>query len=140
MSNPQEFVTLMPFAAALGVRVISASSEEVTGYLEWAPERTTAGGAVHGGALMAFADSVGALCAYLNLAPNTATSTTSSSTVFLRAVRAGTLTAVAVPLHVGRTSIVVRTELRDDEGRLAAQVTQTQAVLGAAAEPVVRSM
>ncbi len=129
MTEPGDLISLMPFAAELGVRLSAASAGEVTGHLDWTPERTTAGGALHGGAIMALADSVGAACAYLNLPPDTTTSTTTSSTAFLRGVRAGTVTAVARPLHVGRTSIVVQTDLRDADGRLVAQTTQTQAVL-----------
>lgn len=124
-----DFVAMMPFAALLGVRVESATKDAAVGSLDWAPERTTAGGGLHGGALMALADSIGAVCAFLNLPAGASTSTTSSSTVFTRGVRAGTVTATARPLHVGRTTIVVSTELRDDAGRLVAQVTQTQAVL-----------
>jgi uncharacterized protein (TIGR00369 family) len=75
-------------------------------------------------------DSAGGLCAYLNLPPGAQTATMSSSTVFLRGVRGGVVTAVSRPLHTGRTVIVVQTDLLDDTGRLAAQVTQTQAVLG----------
>jgi 1,4-dihydroxy-2-naphthoyl-CoA hydrolase len=126
------FVALMPFAAAIGVRVAAAGPDEVIGALDWAPERTTAGGAVHGGAIMTLADSIGAVCAFLNLPAGASTSTTSSSTVFTRAVVSGTVTATSRPLHVGRSTIVVTTELRDDAGRLVAQVTQTQAVLGPA--------
>lgn len=122
---------MMPFAAMIGVQIESATRDEVLGRLPYAESRTTAGGAVHGGALMALADSVGGVCAFLNLPPDTGTSTTSSSTVFLRAVRSGNVTAKACPIHVGRTTIAVSTELRDDEGRLVAQVTQSQAVLAA---------
>ena len=124
-----DYVAMMPFAAALGVRIDTATAEEVVGSLDWAPERTTAGGAMHGGAIMALADSIGAVCAFLNLPPGATTSTTSSSTAFVRGVRSGTVTATARPLHVGRSTIAVVTELRDDQGRLVAQVTQSQAVL-----------
>jgi uncharacterized protein (TIGR00369 family) len=79
---------------------------------------------------MSFADSVGAVCAFLNLPTGAGTSTTSSSTVFLRGVRSGTVSATAHPLHAGRSTIAITTQLRDDEGRLVAQTTQTQAVLG----------
>jgi 1,4-dihydroxy-2-naphthoyl-CoA hydrolase len=79
--------------------------------------------------LMSLADSTAAVCAFLNLPPGAGTSTTSSSTVFLRGVREGTVTATARPLHVGRSTIAVVTELRDGDGRLVAQVTQSQAVL-----------
>jgi uncharacterized protein (TIGR00369 family) len=129
MTDLTDLAVVMPFAATLGVRIIAADKDEVRGQLDWQPDRTTGGGVLHGGAIMALADSVGAVCAVLNLPPGTTTSTTSSTTQFLRAVRGGTLTAVARPLHVGRTSIVVRTALTDDGGRLAAEVTQTQAVL-----------
>jgi uncharacterized protein (TIGR00369 family) len=128
-----DYVAMMPFAQAIGVQVSSAGAGEVIGTLDWTPERTTAGGALHGGALMAFADSIGAVCAFLNLPSGASTSTTSSNTVFLRGVRAGTVTATARPMHVGRSTIAVLTELRDADGRLVAQVTQTQAVLGGSA-------
>ena len=124
-----DYVALMPFAQRLGVRIDSAGKDEVVGRLDHAEDRTTAGGGMHGGALMALADSVGAVCAFLNLPDGASTSTTSSSTVFLRGVRSGTVTATARPLHVGRTTIAVAVELRDDRGALVAQTTQTQAVL-----------
>lgn len=126
-----DYAALMPFATALGIRIVRAAPDEAVGTLDWAPDRTTAGGALHGGALMTLADSVGALCAYLNLPEGASTSTTSSSTVFTRGVRAGTVTATARPLHVGRSTIAVVTELRDGSGRLVAQTTQSQAVLTA---------
>jgi uncharacterized protein (TIGR00369 family) len=71
------------------------------------------------------------VCAFLNLPEGSGTSTISSSTVFMGAVRGGTVTATSKPLHVGRTTIAVRTELHDDDDRLVAQMTQTQAVLAA---------
>ncbi len=120
----------MPFGALLGVEVDAASAEEVRGGLEWAPERCTAGGILHGGALMALADSLGGLCAYLNLPEgSTGTATVESKTNFFRGVREGRVVAVARPLHVGRSFIVVETDLRDAAGRRVARVTQTQAVL-----------
>jgi uncharacterized protein (TIGR00369 family) len=78
---------------------------------------------------MALADSAGAICAYLNLPDGTTTVTIESKTNFLRAVRDGHAEAVARPVHVGRTIILVQTDVLDAEGRLAARVTQTQAVL-----------
>jgi uncharacterized protein (TIGR00369 family) len=128
----QEIVSTMPFALGLGVELTQASAEECRGRLAWAPELTTIGGALHGGALMALADSVGAVCAFLGLPPGAGTSTLSSSTNLLRAVRSGQVEAVSRPLHRGRTTVVVVTELRDDQGRLVAQTTQTQAVLSGA--------
>ena len=124
-----ELLDLMPFAAGLGIELDEASPDEVRGRLAWAPERCTAGGVMHGGALMAFADSLGGICAFLNLPEGAQTTTVTSTTTFLRAVREGEVTALARPLHAGRAVIAVQTDLRDGEGRLVAQVTQTQAVL-----------
>jgi len=126
-----ELNDVMPFGALLGVELDEASPNEVRGGLAWAPERCTAGGILHGGALMGLADSLGGLCAYLNLPEGASgTATVESKTNFFRAVREGRVSAVARPLHVGRTLIVVQTNLQDDQGRHVAQVTQTQAVLG----------
>ncbi len=121
-------VATMPFAQACGVEIHGASADEVTGSLAWSAERCTLGGALHGGALMTLADSVGAVCAFLNLPAGAGTSTVASSTSFLRAVRDGRATAVSHPLHVGRAVITVRTEVFDDDDRLAADVVQHQAV------------
>ena len=118
-----------PFAGLLGLEVTDAAPEEVRGTLAWAEERCTAGGILHGGALMGFADTLGGLCAFLNLPDGATTATIESKTNFFRAVRAGTVTGVTRPLHVGRSFIVVQTDLTDDDGRRVAQVTQTQAVL-----------
>src|SRR6185437_7637654 len=87
-----DFLALMPFAASLGIQIESATKRKVVGALEWSKERTTGGGILHGGALMTLADSIGALCAFLNLPKDAGTSTTSSSTVFMGAVRGGTVT------------------------------------------------
>ncbi|MFB9609337.1 PaaI family thioesterase [Kutzneria kofuensis] len=121
----------MPFAGQTGITLDTAGPDEVRGRLAWAPELCTVGGVMHGGALMAFADTVGAVCAFLNLPPGATTSTVQSGTNFFRAVRSGTVTAVSRPLHVGRSTIVVRTDLHDDEQRPVASVTQTQSVLSA---------
>jgi len=120
----------MPFTAALGVVLDGAGADEVRGRLAWAAERCTTAGTMHGGALMALADSLGGLCAFLNLPPGAGTATISSSTVFTRAVREGEVIAVTRPLHVGRSTIVVQTDLADQAGRRVAQVTQVQVVLG----------
>ena len=77
---------------------------------------------------MALADTSGAWCAFLNLAEGASTTTIESKTNFLRAVRAGHVTAVSRPLHVGRTTVVIDTEVRDEDERLVARTTQTQAV------------
>ena len=119
----------MPFSTALGAEVVSASKDEVRLRVPWAPERCTAGGVLHGGLLMALADTAGAWCAYLHVPEGASTTTVESKTNFLRGVREGHVEAVARPLHTGRSFIVVDTELRDPQGRLVARVTQTQAVL-----------
>ena len=124
-----DLIATMPFAQLAGVEVLQAAPEEVRGRLEWAADRCTAGGVLHGGALMTLADSVGACCAFLNLPEGALTSTIESKTNFFRGVREGAVEAVSKPLHVGRSTIVVQTDLFDDRGRRVAQVTQTQAVL-----------
>ena len=126
----RRLVETMPHAVALGVTIDGAAAGEVTGRLSWRPELTTLGGALHGGVLMALADSLGAVCAFLNLPDGAAgTSTIESKTNFFRGVGGGEVHATTRPLHVGRTTIVVQTDLFDDGGRRVAQVTQTQSVL-----------
>jgi uncharacterized protein (TIGR00369 family) len=122
-------VANMPFAASLEIDITDLTPQQVTATMAWAPERCTTGGMLHGGALMAFADTAGAVCAVANLPQGASTSTIESKTNFFRAVRAGTVTATSLPLHVGRTTIVVQTDLTDDDDKLVARVTQTQAVL-----------
>ena len=100
--------------------------------LDWQDRLCTAGGVLHGGALMSLADTAGAVCAVLNLpADAQGTATVESTTNLLAAVRDGTVSADATPLHRGRTLIVVETSLRDGDGKLVAKTTQTQAVLRA---------
>jgi 1,4-dihydroxy-2-naphthoyl-CoA hydrolase len=120
---------MMPFAQELGVQVGAATKDEVRGRLDWRPELCTTGGALHGGALMALADSIGAICAFLNLPEGANTATIESKTNFFRGVRDRHVDAVARPLHVGRTSIVVQTDLADADGKPVALVIQTQAIL-----------
>lgn len=124
-----DLVELMPFAQELGVQVDGATKDEVRGRLDWRTELCTAGGVLHGGALMALADSVGAICAFLNLPEGATTATLESKTNFFRAVRDRHVDAVAKPLHVGRSSIVVQTDLADADGKSVALVIQTQAIL-----------
>jgi uncharacterized protein (TIGR00369 family) len=121
---------LMPYTKVLGMEVMAASAEEVRARLAWAEERCTSNGIMHGGALMSMADAVGGMVAMANLPEGAVgTSTINSATNFLRALRSGHAHAVGRPLHRGRTTIVVDTELLDDDGRLLGRVTQTQAVL-----------
>lgn len=118
---------LIPFAPVLGIELLEARPEVVRARLEWSPQRCTAGGIMHGGAIMALADNGGGICAILNLPEGAqGTATIESKTNFLRAVRDGGVNATTRPLHKGRTLIVVETELSDDSGKLVAKVTQTQ--------------
>ena len=119
----------MPFAGELGIEVLAASRDEVEARLAWQERLCTAGGVLHGGALMALADAVAAYCAYLNLPEGATTATIESKTNFFAAVRSGHVRAVSRPLHSGRTTIVVETDLWDGDGRRVARVTQTQAIL-----------
>jgi len=121
---------LVPFAAALGVEIITSSPDEVRARVAWQPERCTTAGVLHGGVIMSLADTTGATCAFQNL-PDGADGTTTieSKTNFLRAVRNGYAEAVSRPLHAGRTVVVVETDVTDVDGRPVAKVLQTQAVL-----------
>ncbi|HWE90491.1 MAG TPA: PaaI family thioesterase [Pseudonocardiaceae bacterium] len=129
--SPADLLALMPHAAALGSSLDAASADEVTGGLHWRTDRCTVAGVLHGGVLMALADTVGAICAFLNLPEGANTSTVESKTNFFRGVTAGSVRATSRPLHVGRSFIVVQTDLADDQGGRVGQTTQTQAVLRA---------
>ena len=124
-----DLVATMPHAVALGITLTEADQDRVAGAVEWTPDRCTIGGLLHGGVLMAFADSLGAVCAFLNLPPGAGTSTIESKTNLFRGVREGVVTGVSTPLHVGRTTIVVQTEVRNEAGKLVSLTIQTQAVL-----------
>ncbi|MGW2046676.1 PaaI family thioesterase [Streptomyces sp. NPDC001858] len=125
-----DLAAAMPFTAGLGIVFEEAAADAVTATLAWKPELCTLGDVLHGGALMSLADSAGAVCAFLNLPPGAGgTTTLESKTNLMRPVGSGSVRATARPLHVGRTVIVVQTELRDDRDRLVAQTTQTQVVL-----------
>lgn len=130
--DPTQFIrSTMPLCETLGMTASELSAGRVELHLQWRSELCTANGLLHGGAMMALADAAGGACAYLNLPDGaTGTSTIESKTNFFGAVREGaTLTAVSVPLHTGRTTVVIETELRTEDGRLVAKTTQTQAVL-----------
>jgi 1,4-dihydroxy-2-naphthoyl-CoA hydrolase len=134
LSAADELLGLMAHAVAMGITLDAATAREVRGSVAWAADRCTVGGVLHGGVLMTLADSAGAVCAYLNLPASSATSTVESKTNFFRAVRSGAVHATSRPLHVGRSFIVVQTDLTDDSGRPVSQTTQTQAVLHVAAQ------
>jgi 1,4-dihydroxy-2-naphthoyl-CoA hydrolase len=128
--DPDQLLDLMPLTRTLGATFSRYDKEEVCARLDWAPGLCTVNGLLHGGAVMALADSAGAACAFLNLpAGAQGTTTVESKTNFLRGVRDGYVEAVSHPLHVGRTVVVVETDVRDQADRLVARVTQTQLVL-----------
>ena len=121
---------LMPLAVTLGIRTDEYNPGRVVLSMDWAPSLCTANGVLHGGVIMALADSAGGACAMLNLPPDASgTTTIESKTNFMGAVRGGTVSATATPLHRGGTTIVVETAVRDRVGKLIAKVTQTQLVL-----------
>jgi 1,4-dihydroxy-2-naphthoyl-CoA hydrolase len=125
-----DLAAAMPFAALLGIELVHAEQDEVRARLAWDESRCTAGGILHGGALIGLADAAGGLCAYLNLPEGAhATATIESKTNFFRPVASGHVEAVSHVLHRGRTTIVVETDLRDADGKHVARVTQTQAVV-----------
>ena len=124
-----DFISSMPFMHHCGIAVASATRDEVKGSMAWRSELCTSAGVLHGGSLMTLADSLGAICAFLNLPDNAVTSTIESKTNFFRPVPKGTVHGTTTPIHVGKTTIVVQTDLRDDAGKRVALVTQTQAVI-----------
>ena len=120
----------MPFANLMGIEITSREKDRIVGTLTVREELCTAGDILHGGAYMAFADSLGALGAAINLRPNTGTTTLESKTNFLGSAKVGqTITGEASPLHIGRRSSVWQTRITNADGRLLALVTQTQMVL-----------
>jgi uncharacterized protein (TIGR00369 family) len=127
--SPAQIRDLMPFAVLIGVELLETGRELVRGRIAWSPEHCTTGGVMHGAVVMALADTCGGVCAFLNLPEGaTGTATIESKTNFFRPVREGYVEAVSTPLHVGRTTIVVQTDVLDAQGKRVARVTQTQAV------------
>lgn len=122
----------MPFAKLMGVQVIEASAERIVGELLVRDDLCTAGGALHGGAIMALADSLGAIGAFLSLpAGATGTTTIESKTNFLGGAKAGSIVrAETTPAHRGKRTSVWQTKITNADGRAVALVIQTQMVLG----------
>ncbi|HEV7881661.1 PaaI family thioesterase [Bradyrhizobium sp.] len=121
----------MPFAELKGVKFIEAEKDRVVARMPVRPDLCTLGHTIHGGALMAFADSVGAAATVINL-PDDAKGTTTieSKTNFIGGASEGTtVVAIATPVHRGRRTQVWQTRLQTEEGKLVAIVTQTQMVL-----------
>jgi len=118
------------FPGLMGVALEELSPERVLASMEVRPDLCTAGGILHGGAYMAFADTLGAVGTVLNLPPGKKTTTTDSSTKFIAGAKVGTtVRAESVALHRGRTTQVWQTSIRNAEGKLCAVVTQTQLIL-----------
>lgn len=122
------------FPGLIGVRLTAVAPDRVTAEMRVRPDLCTAGGILHGGAYMAFADTLGAVGTFVQLAPGQRTTTTDSSTKFMAAAKVDTVvTGESVALHRGRTTMVWQTSIRNAEGRLCAVVTQTQLVMGGSA-------
>ncbi|MBB3179478.1 PaaI family thioesterase [Variovorax sp. Sphag1AA] len=118
------------FPGLMGVRLVTLEPERVVANLVVRPDLCTAGGIMHGGAYMAFADTLGAVGTIINLPKGKRTTTTDSSTKFIGGAKVGTtVTAESVALHRGRTTMVWQTTVKSEEGKLCAVVTQTQLVL-----------
>lgn len=122
------------FPGLLGIRLTHVTAERVAAEMVVRPDLCTTGGILHGGASMAFADTLGAVGTFANLSGGKRTTTTDSSTKFIAGARVQTtVTGECVALHRGRTTMVWQTQIRNAEGRLCAVVTQTQLVLDAPA-------
>jgi 1,4-dihydroxy-2-naphthoyl-CoA hydrolase len=121
-------VAMMPFAGHLGLTLEEASADRVVARLAWAPRLCTSAGIMHGGVLMSLADTAGALVTFLGLPDGATTATITSTSQLFRPVSGGTVRAVAVPLHRGRTTVTAQTSLYDSQERLVALTTQVQAV------------
>ena len=120
----------MPFAAHLGIEIVSADRDRVVGRMPVKPELCTVPAVLHGGAVMAFADTLGASGAILNLPDGAWTTTIESKTNFVAPAAVGTVvTGEATPIHRGRRTMIWQTRIMTSEGKLVALVTQTQLVL-----------
>lgn len=127
-SNPAD---MMPFSKMMGVEIQSAEKDRIIGTLMVRPDLCTAGHIMHGGAIMAFADALGAIGAFMNLREGAnGTTTVESKTNFLGAAPEGqTVTGEATPVQIGRRLSVWQTKIAREDGKLVALVTQSQMVL-----------
>jgi 1,4-dihydroxy-2-naphthoyl-CoA hydrolase len=113
----------------LGIRFVETGEDRIVAELEIRPELLTVGGALHGGTLMAFADTVGAAGTVVNLRPDQHTATLESKTNFFAAAFKGVVRAEATPLHKGKRTQVWQTRVTDDAGKLLSLTIQTQVIL-----------
>ena len=133
MTATQIQALLTPLLPGLmGVTITEVAPERIVATMLVRPDLCTGGGILHGGAHMAFADTLGAVGTIVNLAPGKRTTTTDSSTKFIAGAKVGTVvTGESIALHRGRTTMVWQTSIRSDQGKLCAVVTQTQLVMDA---------
>lgn len=118
-----------PFAKMIGVKITRATKDRIEGELKVTKDHCTIPATLHGGAIMAFADNMGGIGAFLNMPSNSMTTTIESKTNFLRPIPDGqTARAVTTPVKIGRTIQVWQTEISRDDGKRAAIVTQTQMI------------
>ena len=118
------------FPGLMGVEIQEAGPDKIVATMLVRPELCTAGGVCHGGAFMAFADTLGAIGTVMNLPPNTRTTTIESKTNFMGGAAVNTrITGESVPLHRGKSTQVWQTTIRSEAGKLCAIVTQTQMLL-----------
>ena len=130
MTSNVQFQSTQPFPRLMGVEILEAAKDKVRGRLAVRAELCTSGHILHGGAIMAFADTLGATGAFLNLPDGAGTTTIESKTNFIGAAKEGTIVeAEAVPIHIGRRSSVWQTRVARSDGKLVAIVIQTQMVL-----------
>lgn len=118
------------FPGLMGVKLVEVSPDRVVATMAVRPELCTSGGILHGGACMAFADTLGAVGTVVNLPPGARTTTTDSSTKFIAGAPVGsTVTGESTAFHKGRSTMVWQTLVRNEAGKLSAVVTQTQLVM-----------
>lgn len=129
----QRFKGLLP--DLFGIELTEVTRDKALAHMTVRPELCTTGGVLHGGAIMAFADTLGAVVTFANLPEGARTTTIESKTNFVGAAPAGTrVSGESVAIHKGRTTVVCQTTVRGEGGKLVALVTQTQLVIAPAAQ------
>jgi len=130
MDIGERILSNQPFPTLMGVRVLSADKDKVCAEITVRPDLCTAGHIMHGGAIMAFADALGAIGAVLNMPREANTTTIESKTNFIGAAKEGSIvTGESTPVHVGKRTSVWTTRITRADGKLVAIVTQTQMIL-----------
>ena len=130
MDIGERILSNQPFPTLMGVKVLSADKDKVRAELTVRPDLCTAGHIMHGGAIMAFADALGAIGAVLNMPREANTTTIESKTNFIGAAKEGSVvTGESTPVHVGKRTSVWQTRITREDGKLVAIVTQTQMIL-----------